>query len=484
MIFLIRLRLNVKQFGQVLFVLITTGILPACDQPESVAPVSFLLPEHGDEAKRSQMPTGNLLEEIRRRGKLTVLTTNLPTTYYYDRDNELAGPEYDMTQSFADSLQVDVEYKVYNSTKAVIAALRNNEGDIAAAGLTANEVRKKDFDFGPVYQTTNEFLVCHRSKKAVKNKEELSGIEVFVAADSSYIETIKSYPELSWTESDDFNTAELLAQVADKKIECTISDSTLYSIERRYHTEIQKKYVFAKGSKLAWMINKNNSGLKQAISDWFDKYRDDYDLAYMLEKYYGYIETFDYVDTKKFLARVQTRLPKYKEFFIDAANKNNLRPSLLAAQSYQESHWDRKAKSPTGVRGIMMLTQPVAKSLGVTNRLNAKQNIYAGAKFQAKMKDIVDEVNEPDRSWLALAAYNLGRGHFRDAQALAKKLNKNPDRWAEMKEILPLLSKKEFYKDLRYGYARGNEPVLYVTRIRNYDGLLLKHFGKSFDGIK
>ena len=101
------------------------------------------------------------------------------------------------------------------------------------------------------------------------------------------------------------------------------------------------------------------------------------------------------------------------------------------------------------------------------------------------MKNMVDEVNEPDRSWLALAAYNLGRGHFRDAQSLAMKLNKNPDRWAEMKEVLPLLSKKEFYKDLRYGYARGSEPVQYVTRIRNYDGLLLKHFGKeAFDGVK
>jgi membrane-bound lytic murein transglycosylase F len=173
---------------------------------------------------------------------------------------------------------------------------------------------------------------------------------------------------------------------------------------------------------------------------------------------------------------VKTRLPKYKDFFIDAANKNNIEPSLLAAQSYQESHWDRKAKSPTGVRGIMMLTQPVAKSLGVTNRLHAEQNIFAGAKFQAKMKKMVEDVDEPDRSWLALAAYNVGRGHFRDAQSLARKLNKNPDRWAEMKEVLPLLSQKKYYKDLRYGYARGNEPVRYVTRIRNYNELLHQHF--------
>ena len=126
-----------------------------------------------------------------------------------------------------------------------------------------------------------------------------------------------------------------------------------------------------------------------------------------------------------------------------------------------------------------MLTQPTATSLGVTNRLNAKENIYAGAKFHAKMKKIVEQVDEPDRTWLALAAYNVGRGHFRDAQSLAKKLNKNPDRWHDMKEVLPLLSDKKYFKDLRYGYARGDEPVRYVMRIRNYDELLHQYFRKK-----
>ena len=418
----------------------------------------------------------SLLDKIRQRGKLIVLTTNYPTTYYFDRDNQLTGPEYDMTQSFAKSLQLEVEYKVYESTKAVLEALRQNQGDVAAAGLTITDDRKIEFDFGPVYQKTNEYLVCHRSKKRIKNSEELNDVEVFVAADSSYIYSLDAYPGMSWTADNKLNTEDLLSQVAEKKIECTISDSTLFNIERRYHTEIQNKYTLAKESELAWVVNKHSDDLMVAIKNWFTLYKNESELSYMLEKYYGYVEIFDYVDTHKFLDRVKTRLPEYKDFFIDAANKNNIEPSLLAAQSYQESHWNRKAKSPTGVRGIMMLTQPVAKSLGVTNRLHAEQNIFAGAKFQAKMKKMVEHVDEPDRSWLALAAYNVGRGHFRDAQSLAKKLNKNPDRWSEMKEVLPLLSQKKYYKDLRYGYARGNEPVRYVTRIRNYDELLHQHF--------
>ncbi len=423
--------------------------------------------------------SSSLLEKIKQRGSLVVLTTNLPTTYYYNRDNKLAGPEYDMTQAFAKSLQVDVEYKVYESTKAVLQALRANEGDIAAAGLTVNENREREFDYGPVYQTTIEYVVCHRSKKATKNKELLKNLEIVVAADSSYIESLKSYPDIQWTVDEELNTARLLALVATKKVECTVSDSTLYDIERRYYTEIQKKFTLARESRLAWMLNKQNNELMGAINDWFVTYKNNDGLAHVLEKYYGYTEIFDYVDTHKFLKRIDVRFSKYKNFFFDAAEKNDIKPLLLASQSYQESHWDRKAKSPTGVRGLMMLTKPTAKSLGVTNRLDAKENIYAGAKYLAKMKKMVAETDEPDRSWLALASYNVGRGHFRDAQLLAEKLNKNPHRWHDMKEVLPLLSEKKYYKDLRYGYARGNEPVRYVMRIRNYNDLLHRYLSES-----
>ena len=421
----------------------------------------------------------SLIEKIKQRGSLVVLTTNLPTTYYYDRDNQPAGPEYDMTQAFANSLEVDVEYKTYDSTKAVLQALRTNEGDIAAAGLTVNEHREKEFDYGPVYQTTIEYVVCHRSKKATKNKALLKDLEIVVAADSSYIESLKSYPNIQWTVNEELNTARLLALVAAKKIECTVSDSTLYDIERRYYTEIQKKFALARESRLAWMLSKQNNELLGAINDWFVTYKDSDSLTHVLDKYYGYTEIFDYVDTHKFLKRIDGRFSKYKEFFFDAAEKNDIKPLLLASQSYQESHWDRKAKSPTGVRGLMMLTQPTAKSLGVTNRLDAKENIYAGAKYLAKMKDMFAETDEPDRSWLALAAYNVGRGHFRDAQQLAEKLNKNPHRWHDMKEVLPLLSEKKYYKDLRYGYARGSEPVRYVMRIRSYNDLLYRYLSES-----
>ncbi len=425
-----------------------------------------------------QGKTEDLLDRITKNRELVVLTTNQPTTYYIDRDENPAGPEYDMTRSFAQSLGVETRYIEFDSTEAAIDALRKGEGDIAAAGLTITGERQAEFDFGPAYMDVSEYLVCHRDAGFVDGIEDLKALEIVIPAATSYADTLsKQYPGIDWSLNDHLLTPRLLEKVRNKEIECTVSDSTIFDISRRYYPEISVAYTLNKGSQLAWMHAKNNPRLAGAISKWFTEYKDSGEYAQTIEKYYGYIDVFDYVDIQKFKKRIKSRLPKYKDMFIEAAKKNGISPALLAAQSYQESHWNPKAKSPTGVRGIMMLTQPVAKSLGVTSRLDARQNIYAGAKYHAKMKNMFDEnVTEPDRSWMALAAYNVGRGHFRDAQGLASKLGKNPNLWIDMKEVLPLLSEKQYYKDLTYGYARGNEPVQYVNRIRDYDDILVQYF--------
>lgn len=456
------LRILMNARSGIVFALMLVGLfgLAACSDP----------PE--------DKPASDDLSKILETGKLVVLTVNSPSSYYYDRDEQLAGPEYDMTQSFAQHLGVQAVYRDFDTTEQVIAALRSGAGHIAAAGLTVNEQRARDFDFGPSYQTLQEKLVCRRDGPTVRNIEDMAALEIEVAAASSYVDTLESLPGIKFTESSERNTQAILLAVAENRLQCTLVDSTLFAIERRYHTELDNKFTLVDDSQLAWMLNKGNDDLIASINDWFKNYKQD-ELGQMLDRYYGYVEIFDYVDTHKFLKRVDTRLKNYKKYFIDAARKNGIDPALLAAQSYQESHWNPRAKSPTGVRGIMMLTLPVAKSLGVKSRLDAKENIYAGARFLAKMQKMVEHVEEPDRTWLALAAYNVGRGHFRDAQSLARKLGKDPDKWSDMKDVLPLLSEKKYYKDLRYGYARGNEPVTYVTRIRNYEKLLHRHF----DGI-
>lgn len=418
-----------------------------------------------------------LLSQIAEKNELVVLTTNQPTTYYIDREGNAAGPEYDMTRSFAQMLGVQTRYVILDSAEAIITALKNGEGDIAATGLTITSERASEFDFGPAYMDVSEYLICHRDAGFINDIDDLRGLEIVVPTSTSYVDTLyELFPGIDWSMNDNLITPMLLEKVRSKEIECTISDSTIFDISRRYYPEISLKYTLQSGSQLAWMYKKNSPQMGKVIGKWLKIYKDNGEYARTMEKYYGYIKVFDYVDIQKFKRRIESRLPKYKDMFLQAAEQHGISPSLLAAQSYQESHWDPKAKSPTGVRGIMMLTQPVAKSLGVTSRLDARQNIFAGAKFHAKLKNMLDEdVAEPDRTWLALAAYNVGWGHFRDAQGLAEQLGKNPNLWIDIKHVLPLLSDKNYYTKLTYGYARGNEPVQYVTRIRDYDDILVRY---------
>lgn len=179
------------------------------------------------------------------------------------------------------------------------------------------------------------------------------------------------------------------------------------------------------------------------------------------------------LDAKTFLRHIKTRLPKYREQFEDAGTRYGLPWTLLAAQAYQESRWNRNAMSPTGVRGLMMLTRATAQELGIENRLDVKKSIMGGARYLAYLlKRIPEHIPQPDRLFMALAAYNVGLGHLKDARLLAKRLGKDPDRWKDVKTVLPLLAKKSYYQTLPHRYARGWEPVQYVKRIRDYQEIL------------
>ncbi len=178
-------------------------------------------------------------------------------------------------------------------------------------------------------------------------------------------------------------------------------------------------------------------------------------------------------EIKTFLNHITTRLPHYREEFQQAEEKTGIPWVLLASMSYQESKWNRHAISPTGVRGLMMLTRSTAADLGIQNRLDPKKSIAGGARYLAHLHQRVPkDIRQSDRLFVALAAYNVGLGHIRDARILAKRLGKNGQQWEGLREVLPLLAKKKYFQDLPHRYARGWEPVQYVKRIREYQKIL------------
>lgn len=436
----------------------------------------FILSACSPSQNENQKATRSL-DEIKKSGKLVVLTRNAPTTWYIGGDGEPTGPEFDMVEAYASHIGVDAEFVMKHSVKEILKGVEEAEGDLAAAGLTITKNRHKRFLFGPPYQEVTQQVVCRRDYAQPESVEELIGLDLKIIADSSYTERLEElkadYPNLNWSETEEASTEQLLYSVWKRKTDCTVADSNVVDINRRYFPELIAPFNLNRSESLGWVMSMDRSDLAASIKNWFKQYEESDRLAHMLDKYYGFFEVFDYVDTRRFIRRINQRYPKYREYFDAAAEKYDLPSLLLSAQAYQESHWRARARSPTGVRGIMMLTLNTAREMGVDNRLDPEQSIFGGAKYLARLKkSFVDEVKEPDRTWLALAAYNVGRGHLHDAQKLARKKGLDPHLWRDVKQILPLLSDKRYYRKLKYGYARGTEPVRYVRHIREYIHIL------------
>ena len=425
-----------------------------------------------------QLAPGNELDAIKAKGELRVLTRNTATCYF-EGPHGLAGFEYDLVKAFADHLGVEVRCVVTESFQEMIPALLRGEADLIAAGFTDTAERRQKVAFGPGYMEVHQQVVGRRGGPSLKEVPDLIGLPLWVNAGTAYEERLRKlkarYPDLGWMPVSGYETEEMLEMVWRGIVPLTIADSNIVAVNRRYYPQLVIHFAIEEGQQLAWAVHPQHRHLLAAVDQWFSKPETSALLRRLKQHYYGHLEIFDYVDLVKYHLRLRHRLPKYRNYFEAAAAKSGLDWRLVAAQAYQESHWDPRAESFTGVRGIMMLTQNTAKYLGVESRLDPRQSIFGGARYLARLRDrIEDEVAEPDRTYMALAAYNVGWGHLKDARILAVRLGKDPNRWQDIRSTLPMLRQKTYYRTLPHGYARGTEPVRYVDRIKTYYRILLQ----------
>lgn len=428
-------------------------------------------------------PQKPALQSIRDTGVLHVLTRNAATTYFTGPHGP-EGLEYELVKAFADHLGVSLKVSTEDNLKNMLDRVQGGEFDFAAAGLTATADREKFVRFSDSYQSITQQLVYHRSIPRPKTLDDAEGI-MEVIANSSHVEKLKQlkvqHPDLIWDENKDAGSTELLTLVAEQLIDFTIADSNEVLLTRRFHPELGIAFNISKPQKLAWAFSKKgDDSLYKEANKFLASYKKSGELAQLLKRHYGHARNYDYAGTPTYLGHVRYRLPRYREVFEKAGEVNTLNWQLLAAVAYQESHWNPRAISPTGVRGIMMLTKATAKDLGIADRTVPAQSIKGGAQYIRELSErFSDELDKQDRLWFTLAAYNVGYGHVQDARLITKQRGKNPNKWVDVKESLPLLRRKRWYKNTRYGYARGNEPVKYVENIRSYYDILHWHFAKQ-----
>jgi len=422
------------------------------------------------------------IERIKDEGTLVVVTRNNPTTYY-EGPSGPTGLEYDLATLFAKHLGVELELIIEENYSKIYSILKDGKADIAAASLAITDSRKEFLQFSPSYMPVTHQIAYRMRNNAKRPRkiEDLIGKDIEVTANSSHAETLaslqKNHPDLSWQENQELNSDELLQLVWSQFIDYTIADSTEIKLKQRFYPELAIAFDVGKPEALAWAMHRDiDDSLYNETVTFFSEIKQNGTLKQLLNKYYGHVRKFSYVGTQNFLRDITNKLPKYIDIFKLSAHAQHLDWRLLASVGYQESHWKPDAVSPTGVRGIMMLTNNTAKFVGISDRRDTVQSIEGGAKYLRYMIDkIPNHITEPDRTWMALAAYNVGYGHLEDARKITQKRGGNADKWVDVKESLPLLSKKKWYSKTKHGYARGQEPVGYVSNIRNYYELLVWH---------
>lgn len=362
----------------------------------------------------------SLLEQIIASGEVRVVTRNTPATFYYGID-EPRGIDYELAKGFADHLGVKLHMYVAERFWQIFPDVIEGKAHVGAAGLTVTVPREKIVDFSPAYQTVRQEVIYRRGTRKPYGLQDMLDGELEILADAG------------------------------------------------------EAFAIGPETPVAWALPKTtDTSLRESVSAYFAELHATGALNAILDRYYfSTKKDFDYFGSRAFVRDFESRLPKYKEYFLAAAIRTDFDWRLLAAMAYQESHWDSNAVSPTGVKGIMMLTSPTAEMLGVEDRTDPEQSIHGGAEYLVRViKKVPERISEPDRTWLAIAAYNVGYGHLEDARVITQIQGGNPDSWQDVRERLPLLSEPNWFERVPRGFARGHEPVIYVDNVRRYYDIL------------
>lgn len=411
-------------------------------------------------------------------GTLRVGTRSLPATYHIDADGEPAGFEHDLLEAFARSQGWALEWVEKERASTLFEMLESHQVHLVAAGLPRTAVMDRHLITGPALFDTPVHVVYRRRDKAPRNMGALAGARLAMITGSGHTAMLmrhkRLHPALSWETLENTWPEQLLADLQAGKYDAVIINGMDFDALRNFYPELAVAFDVGDTQKIVWALSKQSSpAMRNALSRFVEQARKDGTLRRIYERYFGHVRRLGNGDVLGIMQRHPARLPPLRAHFREAQTLTGIDWRLLAAIGYQESQWDPYATSPTGVRGLMMLTNETADRMGISNRLDARQSIVGGARYLALLKDSLPaRIAEPDRTWLALAAYNQGLGHMEDARRIAQARGGNPDSWADVKEALPYLGRGTYASVMKYGQARGNEALHFAEKVRSYYGIL------------
>ena len=421
-------------------------------------------------------------------GELVILTVRGPTTlhdapggYAHESDKNFTGYEHDLAELFAKEMRVKPVFVVLPSYSKLIDAIQKGRGHLAAAALAQSDDMRARFAFGPSYKSIQYQLIYRAAEERPRTLNAAIGKKIAAIAETPAHDMLRdltgTYPgiilDILPHESE---PDQLLNRVDAKQADYALADAIGFAVSKRLHPDLAAAFNVGPEMKVAWAFSPAaDAGLMESAVQFFEKMKRNGTLARLQDRYFGHTSRMQAIDSEALIQKINTMLPTLRPYFHEAQDITGIEWRLIAAIAYQESHWDPLATSPTGVRGIMMLTEDTADRMKIKNRLDARDSIIGGARYLGILRGTVPpRIPEPDRTWLALAAYNQGYGHLEDARILTQRLKLNADSWLDVRKAYVLLRDAGHHEALKYGFARGDEAVTFVENVRNYYDMLAR----------
>ena len=428
------------------------------------------------EALEESSPT---LEKIFDKGRITVASITSPNTSY-GHHSGTSGLEHTLISRFADDLSVELVVKHYQKLDDVYSAVENGEADFAAANLIPENNHYKNLRVSVPYLFTEPKLIYRRGEKRPQSLNNIDNATILISANSltkgQLADFEKTHPSIKWLKTEQLYANQTLNILANSEVDYAIINANDYDRYRPIFPQLKTAFSLTRPQAVRWVFSKQgDNSLYMAAHYYLQAIKRDDGIQKINHKLYKHIDSINYSSARIFQRHIEKRLPSYQNTFKQAAERYNFDWRLLAAMSYQESAWNAKAISPTGVRGLMMHTRATAREVGVKNRTNPEQSVTGGAAYLRKLVDRQPEHMEQEHKvWFSLAAYNAGYGHISDARKISKSKGRNPLNWHQVKNDIELLQQPRWYKDTRFGYSlSANQALTYVENIRGYYDLLL-----------
>lgn len=419
---------------------------------------------------------------------ITVLVRPGPATWLAGADGTISGFDHELLTRFARERGVPLNVSFADGASSLMSRLGRREAQLGVGGLlqaASTESNEPETDgaravaWSTGYHAVEPVLIYNVDGSRPRRWSDLQRATVAYPAhtglDAPLAAVRLAHPEVNWRAVDVPSADALIAQVSDGSISYAVVASSDAALARNILLDFDVAFTAGPRREFAWAVAPGYPELRTAIDAFFARLRKDGTLARLAERYFPVPGEVERIDAGVFQERIRKSLPEWRKTFVEAQARSGIEWRLLAAVAYQESQWDPVATSETGVRGLMQLTEETARYLGVADRLDARESAIGAARYLADLKRrLPDRIAEPDRTWLALAAFNIGIAHLEDARILAQRQKLNPDQWSDVRKVLPLLAEPEYYVNAKYGYARGGMPVAFVGRVRGYYDILLR----------